>query len=280
MKTLSIYLTLLTTLFMACQKDTDESLVSPKKKQDHCKCPPIYLPKTHSESKYSFTYKDSTGNLAMIDSHNGAKLYFIYGNNNRIEKLQWITDDGELYDKYEITYTGNKPTKLTRTYAGSEVSNYIINWDGDKMKNLIIRRVGEDIALDSIVFSFNSDNSIANYEFYDPNQTESYSGYSFEYKNGDYKYWAKDIKNKEIIFLAMIEMNPVIIPASNDLLGIFEYEQDEFFVNSYSRDYHDQQYNEGNYPIIFGRTYTETTIMEAFQEESQESITYTKVKRK
>ncbi|MNZ95825.1 hypothetical protein D3C78_1149950 [compost metagenome] len=285
MKTLSIYLTLLTVFLIACQKDTDESPLSSEKKKNHCnKCPAVYLPINHSESNYSFTYKDSTGNLATIDSHNGMKLHFIYGNNNRIEKLQWIGNDGVLYDHYDLSYTGTKLTKLTENhYGGSvpgEVDNYTIRWDDDKIKNVIIQRVGDALPLDSIVFFYNSDNSIKYYQFFDPNQKTFRFSYSFSYKSGNYKYWAKDIKNKEIIFLAMIRSGPVIIPASNDLLDISKSVEDEFFVNHYSRTYHDQQYNQGNYPIILGRTYTETTIMEAYEEESQENITYVKVKGK
>ncbi|AFD06248.1 hypothetical protein [Solitalea canadensis] len=283
MKTLSIYSILLTMLIMACQKDTDESPLSSEKKKDHCnKCPTIYLPKTYSEAKYSFTYKDSTGNLATIVENTYMKVHFIYGNNNRIEKLQWMDDDGVLYDNYELTYTGNKLTKLTKNYSGGyTVDNYTIRWDGDKIKNLVIRRV-EDSQItnrDSIIFSYNSDNSIAGYEFYDPNQKELTAGYSFSYKSSEYKYWAKDIKNKEIIFLALIDSSPKIVPASNDISSILKYEFTEYGQNFFESTYHDQQYNEANYPLTYGKTYRVSDEMEQWVEESQQCVSYIKVNK-
>lgn len=258
MKNYALYLLLVCFFVIGCQKDIGETDVDLKSTKDkNCnKCKALYLPVTNTGhllyDSIVFNYHDKHGNLSSIRTYNRAYppanigLDFIYDKNNKVSRVQ-------LYPRNEfilVGYKANKIDKCEQYYVNQSgdtipTKRWTFTWNNEvlcKLKEFDFRQNSE--RTETFEYKSNTDASellsIKLNELYDDELT------SIVYS--DKNYWAKDIKNKELLLVTPFKFPDLILPIQKEI--------------SYSRFYRDYvfsgmdritrltegDYNEAGYP--------------------------------
>ena len=258
MKTLSFYLVLLSLTVIGCQKDIDEPSALSAKNDKNCNCNKArYLPIKVEERGivYTFNYLNDEGDLSEIKKdgpnfNDGTKWKFNYKNGFISEIIQSYDDSNSGPDKITVQYTNSNlltevdflslhcyedpywPSDDPHTVCEYESSlKYQFIWGNGKLKTY---KRGSDLF--NITYENNLLTSIERYP-----KINYYGDTRRLYYLTDKNYWAKDIKNKELLFTLSLG----ILPIEKDLTKIIAsfvkqdgsiIEEPAVFVSKYNND--------------------------------------------
>ncbi|MNS55071.1 hypothetical protein D3C72_878970 [compost metagenome] len=239
MKNYALYLLFLCLAFIGCQKDigeTDADLTAKKDKKCN-KCKVLYLPVNNIGhllyDSIVFNYRDKYGNLNSIRTYNrtypraNRGLDLIYDKNNKVSKVQLYPNTHFIL----VSYKADKIDKCEEYYI-NQLNDTIPNkrwtftWNNEvlcKLKEFDFIQNSERIETFEYKSNTNASELLSiklNELYYNELTSVLYSG-----KN----YWAKDIKNKELLLITPFGFPNLILPVQKEI--------------SYSRFYRDYIFN-------------------------------------
>lgn len=187
---------------------------------------------------YDLSYKDSIGNLSSIKS-SWSTLLFFYNSNNEIVKVQLKGNaDSTLFSEYLITYKDNKPWKFANGYEVGRFS-YYSNYTQ-------IEGVMHPVFGDTLVRKFHyNDSTLYAYNYLNQYETGGNNNYVSDAKN----YWAKDIKNKELLGQAVQFFE--VLPAQKDISSASYLDNLSHNPIIISTNYVNKTYNVAGYPTYW-----------------------------
>lgn len=260
MKTFSLYLVLLSLSVIGCQKDIDEPSVLSAKNTKNCNCKKVkYLPiKVEQEGRVVyFIYLNDEGDLLAIQSDlNGLLWHFDYSND--ILKEVSISDNNPTDDSRLVTikYTNNLLSEMEFAsihcyedpywpvddpHIACERNTYrknLFTWTNYKLTTY--KKEDE-------LFNLTYENNLLSSIERSPKTNSPGDTKRLNYHT-DKNYWAKDIRNKEVLFALNLGFLS-ILPIEKDLSSsIDSYDRRNGSVDEVITTYV-SKYNTDGYPV-------------------------------
>ncbi|AFD06244.1 hypothetical protein [Solitalea canadensis] len=256
MKNYALYLLMLCLAVIGCQKDIGEPDADLTAKKDKgCKCKVLYLPVTlirdpltgdATHDSTVFKYCDKYGNLSSIKNYDidyrwridsAIQYYFFYNKKKEVSKVECYYKN-KIYFTILVEYKADKIYKCTRYSNDNAVTNeWIFIWNKDVLKEI------KNATTLTTIYNFEYKNPDDPAELVHWTVGESSTGIEYSNKN----YWAKDIKNKELLFV--IGLRQSFLPIKKEVLNSDYYSGESNWtsmaetIRLISADY-----NEADYP--------------------------------
>ncbi|AFD06240.1 hypothetical protein [Solitalea canadensis] len=280
MKNYTLYLLILCLAAIGCQKDIGEpdADLTTKKDKD-CKCKKErYLPLVYKQrsDSISFYYKDDLGNLDRI-IWGRDEWRFTYNGNKEVDNIKYYFIN-QLYAEYRFSYSNKKACAFTEIgYVGNYVVDYKIKRQNGRLSEIYIKYDHNGIFNDTAWFHYDANNVLDRY-FVGGRNNYDKARLIFSFTTNANKYWANDIKSKELLFLTGVRDTPWIFSVENDITNLFISDHRTTEPESIGESYHNTIYNPSGYPSYFLKKIVYESDISGTREYSTDvNITYKKV---
>ncbi|AFD08650.1 hypothetical protein [Solitalea canadensis] len=281
MKTYALYLLMLCFSVIGCQKDIGETEAELAAKKDkNCKCKKDrYLPLVYKNSQWdslSFYYKDDLGNLDRI-IWGRYEFRFTYNGNKEVDNIKFYSRN-QLSIEYRFSYNKKEVCAFTEiNYVGNEVIDYKIKRQNGRLSEIYFNYNINGASNDTAWFHYNSNNVLDHYFVGGGNDYDKAS-LIFSFNTNANKYWANDIKSKELLFLTGIIDIPWIYPVENDITNLSISDNRRIERESRHLSYHNTIYNPSGFPLYSHKKMEYYSDMSGTLTDSTDvNITYKKV---
>lgn len=277
MKNYALYLLILCFSVVGCQKDIGESDADLTAKKDKdCKCKKErYLPLVYKQrsDSISFYYKDDYGNLDKIIWGRSA-WNFTYNGNKEVDNIKFYLKN-QLYTEYRFSYSNKEVCAFTEiNYVGNYVVDYKIKRQNGRLSEIYIKHGNFN---DTAWFHYDANNVLDHY-FVGGGNNYDKALFTIGINTSANKYWANDIKSKELLFLINIRETPWIYPVENEITNFFMTDHRRIEPEARYESYHNTIYNSSGYPLYFlKKTVYESDLSGTWTDSTDVNITYKKV---
>ena len=279
MKTYALYLLMLSFSVIGCQKDIGESDADlTAKKNKDCKCKKErYLPLVYKQrsDSISFYYRDDDGNLDKITRIGWRSEWrFTYNENKEVDNIKYYFRN-QLDTEYRFSYSNKEVCAFTEiNYVGNYVIDYKIKRQNGRLSEIYIKY---DNFNDTAWFHYDANNVLDHY-FVGGGNNYDKARLIVSFTTNANKYWANDIKSKELLFLTGVKDTPWIYPVENDITNFSINDHRTTEPESIGESHHNTIYNPSGYPLYFLKKIVyDSDIWGTETDSTDVNITYKKV---